>query len=132
MKIIDKIAWIEIQNNKILSTRSKGRLKYYIPGGKREQNETDLQTLTREIKEELDIDLIADTVAFVGVFQAQADSHAEGIEVKMTCYSCKYTGTVKPSSEIEEVIWLTYADRPKVSPVDMQIFDWLQEQKLLL
>ena len=131
MKVIDKIAWIEIQNKEILSTRSKGRTKYYIPGGKREAHETDLQTLTREIKEELDVDLIASTVMFVGLFQAQADSHAEGIQVKMTCYSAKYNGTIKPSSEIEEVVWLKHEDRPKVSPVDMLIFDWLREQDLL-
>ncbi len=38
---IDKIAYIRIENGKILSTRSKGKTKYYIPGGKRENNETD-------------------------------------------------------------------------------------------
>lgn len=31
---IDKIAYIRVENGKILSTRSKGRKKYYIPGGK--------------------------------------------------------------------------------------------------
>jgi hypothetical protein len=35
MKEIDKIAFIEIQQGKILSTKSKGKTKYYIPGGKR-------------------------------------------------------------------------------------------------
>jgi 8-oxo-dGTP diphosphatase len=132
MKVIDKIAWIEIQDKQIVSTRTKGRTKYYIPGGKRESGETDIQTLIREIKEELTIDIITDTTELVGVFQAQADSHAEGIQVKMTCYSGKYTGTIKPSNEIEEVVWLTYEDRHKVSPVDMLIFDWLKEQKLLI
>jgi 8-oxo-dGTP pyrophosphatase MutT (NUDIX family) len=43
MKEIDKIA-IEIQQGKILSTKSKGK-KYYIPGGKRESGESDEQTL---------------------------------------------------------------------------------------
>ena len=35
---IDKIALIKIENGQILSTRSKGKNKYYIPGGKRENN----------------------------------------------------------------------------------------------
>ncbi|MFD2512564.1 NUDIX domain-containing protein [Pontibacter locisalis] len=58
MKLIDKLAWIEIRDGKILSTRSKGRTKYYIPGGKREAGETDFQALYREIQEELSINLI--------------------------------------------------------------------------
>ncbi|MBC5774350.1 NUDIX domain-containing protein [Pontibacter sp. KCTC 32443] len=129
MKVIDKLAWLEIKDEKILSTRSRGRTKYYIPGGKRESGESDMEALAREIKEELNIELIEDTVRFAGVFQAQADSHAEGIQVKMTCYKSSYKGTISPSGEIEEVIWLTYRDRSLVSPVDQLIFDWLKERK---
>lgn len=41
MKEIDKIAFIYLKNGKILSTLSKGKDAYYIPGGKREGSETD-------------------------------------------------------------------------------------------
>ena len=58
MKEIDKIAFIEIQEGKILSTRSKGKTIYYIPGGKRENGESDKQTLIREVLEELSISII--------------------------------------------------------------------------
>ncbi len=34
--IIDKIALIKIKNGQVLSTKSKGKNKYYFPGGKRE------------------------------------------------------------------------------------------------
>jgi len=70
MKIIDKLAWIEIRDGKLLSTRSKGRSKYYIPGGKREAGETDFQALAREINEELSVNLLQDSLQFVGLFQA--------------------------------------------------------------
>ena len=40
MKEVDKIAFVEINNGKILSTKSKGVQRYYIPGGKRELGET--------------------------------------------------------------------------------------------
>lgn len=52
-EVIDKIAWIHTKDGKILSTLSKGKSTYYIPGGKREGDETDLETLVREVKEEL-------------------------------------------------------------------------------
>ncbi|MBJ6119011.1 NUDIX domain-containing protein [Pontibacter sp. BT310] len=131
MKVIDKLAWLEIQDGKILSTRSKGRIKYYIPGGKREAGESDQEALTREIREELSVELLEDTIKFAGVFQAQADSHAEGIEVKMTCYTGGFKGTISPSAEIEEVVWLTYKDRELISPVDKLIFDWLKETNMI-
>ncbi|WP_299762007.1 NUDIX domain-containing protein [uncultured Pontibacter sp.] len=131
MKLIDKLAWIEIQDGKILSTRSKGRTIYYIPGGKREAGETDFQALRREIQEELSVNLKEDSMAFTGIFQAQADSHPEGIQVKMTCYTGAYTGTLLPASEIAEVVWLNYKHKHLTSPVDHLIFDWLKEQKLL-
>jgi 8-oxo-dGTP diphosphatase len=131
MQIIDKLAWLKIQEGKVLSTRSRGRTKYYIPGGKREAGESDMEALTREVREELSVDLIEETVRFAGVFQAQADSHALGIQVKMTCYQSDYKGTISPSGEIEEVVWLTYKDREHVSPVDQLIFDWLKERKQL-
>lgn len=61
MKEIDKVALIILENGKILSTKSKGKNKYYIPGGKRENHETDHQTLIREIKEELSVDILYET-----------------------------------------------------------------------
>ncbi|MBC3538838.1 NUDIX domain-containing protein [Rufibacter sediminis] len=131
METIDKLAWIEIKDGQILSSRSKGRTKFYIPGGKREQDENDFTALAREIKEELSVDLVEETVNYFGTFQAQADSHAPGVEVKMTCYTGAYKGTIQAANEIEEVVWLTYADRAKVSPVDQIIFDWLKEEELL-
>lgn len=47
MKLIDKIALLYLVDGKLLSTRSKGKDKYYIPGGKREGDETDQETLIR-------------------------------------------------------------------------------------
>ena len=129
MTVIDKLAWIEIQNKKILSTLSKGKQKFYIPGGKREIGETNHQTLIREIKEELDVQLIEDSLNYFGTFQAQADGHANGIEVKMTCYTGSYIGKLRASSEIESIVWLTYDDIGNVSPVDQIIFNFLRKKE---
>ena len=131
MKKIDKIAWIEIKNKSILSTRSFGREKFYIPGGKREVGETDEEALIREIKEELSVDLKVDTLEFVGVFEAQADSHPDGVIVKMTCYMGEYTGAIKENAEIEEIKWLQYADMDDISEVDKLIFAELKKNNLI-
>ncbi|MFG1603806.1 NUDIX domain-containing protein [Actinoplanes sp. NPDC049265] len=127
MADIDKIAWLHLVDGAILSTRSKGRDAFYLPGGKREAGESDLETLVREIREELTVTVDPATVTPAGVFRAQADSHPLGTMVRMTCYEASYTGTLTAASEIAEVAWLTYADRPRVSPVDQLIFDHLRE-----
>ncbi|MEU8307117.1 NUDIX domain-containing protein [Actinomadura sp. NPDC048955] len=122
---IDKIAWIHLDGGRILSTRSRGKDVYYLPGGKREPGESDLDTLVREIREELAVTIAPATAARLGTFQAQAHGHSEGVTVQMTCYTADHQGEPTPSSEIEEVTWLTYADRARVSPVDQIIFDHL-------
>lgn len=130
-KMIDKLAWIELKNKSILSTKSFGKDKYYIPGGKRESGETDEQALIREINEELSVTIDSKTLRYMGTFEAQAHSHAEGIIVKMTCYSGEYSGELKASAEIEEMKWLTYADKDIISEVDKLIFDRLYDDNLL-
>ena len=132
MKEIDKIAFIYLKDGKILSTLSKGKDAYYIPGGKREGKETDEETLIRECKEELTIDILKDTIKYYGTFRAQAHGKAEGIIVKMTCYTANFIGKLEPSSEIEEIKWLDYSNlNVKISPVDELIFKDLYEKKLI-
>ena len=131
MNVIDKVAFLYLRDGKILSTRSKGKDKYYIPGGKREGNETDIETLVREVKEELSVDIIESSARFYGVFEAQAHGKAEGILVKMTCYTADFTGELKADSEIAEIVWLTTDDIESVSPVDKLIFADLHEKGLL-
>ena len=131
MAVIDKVAFLYVQDGKILSTRSKGKDKYYIPGGKREAGETDIETLVREVKEELSVDIIESSAKFYGVFEAQAHGKAESVIVKMTCYTAEYSGELKADSEIAEVVWLTTEDIDSVSPVDKLIFADLHEKGLL-
>lgn len=129
--MIDKIAWLHLHEGKVLSTRSRGKDRYYLPGGKREEGETDTQTLLREIREELTVSLDPASLLYAGTFEAPAHGHPAGVFVRMTCYrALRYTGCLQPASEIEEVVWLTYRHRPLVSSVDQLIFDWLLDQNL--
>lgn len=130
--MIDKIAFLHLENGKLLSTRSKGKDAYYIPGGKREGAETDIETLVREVREELTVEILPETARLYGVFEAQAHGKAEGVVVRMTCYTANFTGTIAPSTEIEELRWLTTADTDIISPVDKLIFADLHAKGLLI
>ena len=131
MEVVDKVAFLYLKDGKVLSTRSKGKDKYYIPGGKRESGETDIETLVREVKEELSVDIVESSAKLYGVFEAQAHGKAEGVIVRMTCYTAEYTGELKADSEIAEIVWLTMEDIESVSPVDKLIMADLHEKGLL-
>jgi len=128
---IDKLAWIYIVDRKILSTRSRGKDTYYIPGGKREAGESDETALIREVSEELDVQLMPETIRYLETFEAQAHGKSAGMTVRMTCYTGDYEGELKPSSEIEEIVWMVHTDWTRSSPVDKLIFDWLKERDLI-
>lgn len=131
MSAIDKVAWIHLRDGKVLSARSRGKDRFYLPGGKREPGESDAQCLTREIREELAVELRPDSIAYLATFQAQAHGHADGVLVRMICYAAEPEGEPAAAAEIEEWQWLGYADKHRASAVDGLVFDWLHARGAL-
>ncbi len=128
---IDKLALIHINDHRLLATLSKGQDTWYIPGGKREEGETDEQALIREVKEELSVELIPESITYYGTFEAQAHGKPEGTIVRMTCYTALFIGQLQASAEIEEYRYVSYAWKEKSSLVDKLIFDDLKQKGLI-
>ncbi len=128
---IDKLAYIYLKDKKILSTLSKGKDTWYIPGGKREEGETDKEALVREVREELSVDLRKSTVRHYGTFEAQAHGKPKGTIVRMICYEADFSGKLSPSSEIEKMAFVDYSWKSKSSLVDGLIFDDLKARNLI-
>ena len=125
--LVDTVAWVHLENGRILCARPRGKDVFYIPGGKREGAESDLQTLLREIAEELTVALLPGTVIHLGTYEAvQPPGHPDAVRVRMSCYAAGYSGTLAASSEIDELAWFCYADRPRVPAVDQLLFDDLR------
>lgn len=125
--LVDTVAWVHLENGRILCARPRGKDVFYVPGGKREGAESDLQTLLREIAEELTVALLPATVTHVGTYEAvQPPGHPDAVRVRMSCYAAGYSGTLAASSEIDELAWFCYADRPRVPAVDQLLFDDLR------
>jgi 8-oxo-dGTP diphosphatase len=124
--LIDTVAWVCLENGRILCARPRGKDIFYIPGGKREGAESDLQALLRETTEELAVALLPETVRHMGTYEADQPGQPDGGVVRMSCYTAGYCGTLTPSNEIDELAWFTYADRPRVPPVDQLLFDDLK------
>lgn len=131
MKIIDKLAWIRVEDRKVLCVRSRGKELFYTPGGKREPGETDQEALVREIREELSVELIPGTLELFGTFEAPADGKGPDTLVRLTCYSGDYLGTLRPASEIAEAAWLGRADAPKCSAALLLVLEDLGNRGLI-
>jgi 8-oxo-dGTP diphosphatase len=129
--MIDKLAFLLLKEKKLLMTLSHGKDTYYIPGGKREEGETDQEALIREVKEELTVDLIPSTIVHYGTFEAQAHGKPLGTIVRMICYVGEFTGVLTPGNEIDKIEYYSFSQRNIVGPVDQIIFDDLNKKGLL-
>lgn len=103
--MIDKVGGIIIKDKKILVVRKKTKEDYpefIIPGGKREKNETDLETLERELKEEISVSIISSK--YLGQFQDIAIFENEPITISV--YIVEIKGELKIDNEIKEYCWI--------------------------
>jgi 8-oxo-dGTP diphosphatase len=128
---IDKLAFIDLRNGKVLVTMSKGKDTWYIPGGKREAGETDANALIREMEEETTVKLVEQSLKKYGVFAAQAHGKPEGTMVRMTCYTGQFEGELSPSNEIALIDYVGYEVYEALGPVDKLIFDDLKARGLI-
>ena len=132
-QVIDKLGWIYIKDRKWLNVIPKKDLNMFsVPGGKRETGESDEQALLRELKEELTIDLIPETLKYLVSFQAQAHGKDSGIDVQIKCYQSDFKGNLKPSNEIDSFVWLDSSYTAKMTPVGKLIMEWLKQENLII
>lgn len=110
--MIEKAAGIILQNRKMLVERSYNKPFFISPGGQIEPGETATQALVRELKEEFTIDVAKQDLEPFATYTADAANHP-GKTVRMQVFMVKkWRGTITPSSEVEQIMWLT-SDLPK-------------------
>lgn len=105
MKKIDKIGGIILRGKKLLVVKKRtkdNRSEYIIPGGKREGNETDFETLKRELQEEIQVELLS--AEPFGGFDDIAIF--ENIPIHIEVYFANIVGEPTCDSEIKELVWI--------------------------
>lgn len=101
--MIDKVGGIILENKKILVQRKRNnREECIIPGGKREGQESDFETLKRELYEELSVDLL--DAEFLGGYDDKAVFSDKDIHVQ--AYLVKVKGKIHCNNEIKEALWI--------------------------
>ena len=110
MEIHHKIAGLIIKDKKILVTRKYNELHFIIPGGQVKEGESARETLARELKEELSVNLI--DMIYFSTHQAVHFKDKNKL-ILMESYLAAIEGNPKATSEINEFIWIDSSYREK-------------------
>lgn len=138
-KVFEKIALLDIKDGRVLVAHSKDRDVSFIPGGKRERIkvqengiiverwETDAETLIREIREEMGVQLIPDAIQYYGTIEDQAHDRPEGDRVRVIVYKASYSGDLHPGAEIDRLEYFDFSRINDVGSVLQKLFLKLKE-----
>ncbi|MFE0602692.1 NUDIX domain-containing protein [Streptomyces sp. NPDC058892] len=132
-EVIEKAAWLCLDSGRLLVARTHGRDAFYLPGGKPEPGESVREALVREVREELGVELLPESVALQFVVEAPAHGGRPGTVVRMACHSAEHVGVPAPHSEIAEVAWLGYGegDRERLSVAARTVMARLAAQRMV-
>ena len=103
MEIHNKVAGIIIKDKKILMCRKYDEPHFIMPGGKIKDGEIEEDTLKRELKEELNVELKSSK--YFKTWEAPHFKEKNKI-VKMATYFVEIEGKPKASKEINEIAWI--------------------------
>ncbi|RCV54869.1 NUDIX hydrolase [Marinitenerispora sediminis] len=129
--VIDAVAWVHVRDGRLLNVRSAGKDALYLPGGKREPGESDVEALVREVREELSVRLRAETARPFAVVDEDAHGYPAGTRVRLLCYTAEHEGEPVPSREIRELAWVDERDAARCAPAGRRVLEALRERGLL-
>lgn len=95
------VAVVIIRHGKILLVKNRNGW-WVLPGGKMEQDESDMDCLLREISEELPKAKLRNIV-FYGKFLDLTPTHGSPFELRI--YHANMEGTSKVGAEVSEAVW---------------------------
>lgn len=117
----NKVGLLAISGGRILLCR-KNTLssKLILPGGCLEANESPMECLAREIREELGENTQAMNLSYIGTYEELAASEDPAVHktLRVELYRGEIVGDPIPSSEIVELVWFgADSDRSQLTPI---------------
>jgi 8-oxo-dGTP diphosphatase len=102
------------KDSSLLLVRVRDNLHWYLPGGKIEPNESPEEALHRELFEELQIDLLPESIQYL--YTINGPAYNQSGDVELICFSAKWHGDITPCAEISAVEWLSTQELEKFAP----------------
>jgi 8-oxo-dGTP diphosphatase len=121
--MLDVVAWVHAVDGRMLTVRSRGRDRLYLPGGKREPGEDDWTALSREVQEELGVALDRGSFGALGTVDAPAHDQPDFPTVRMACFTAGFAGLLVASGEVDEYRYVGPAERDLLAPASQAAFD---------
>ncbi|WP_030802884.1 GNAT family N-acetyltransferase [Streptomyces sp. NRRL S-337] len=123
------VSWLHVREGRLLSVRTRGNDTFYLPGGKYEPGESAPEALSRELSEELGLDVPAGTLTEAFVIHDVAHGK-NGRRLHMTCFTGGPQDIVPvPGREIAEYAWFDRREaRERCAPAHSQVVDRLVAQ----
>ncbi|MGB0867486.1 MAG: hypothetical protein ACPGSC_13325 [Granulosicoccaceae bacterium] len=129
--IIDKLAWLYVQDGMLLVARLQQLDVFYLPSDLRRADETPERNLQRAIQESFSVKLKLDTIQAVGTFCAQAEREVGNVQVQLCCHFGDCDGEIRPQGEVAEIRYVLHRDMHLCSSATGLAMQWLYEQKLI-
>ncbi|RKT83308.1 ADP-ribose pyrophosphatase YjhB, NUDIX family [Saccharopolyspora antimicrobica] len=122
-EVIRAVGLVRFADRRLLLVRADYQDAFYLPGGKIDPGETEVQALHREVREELGVELVGPD--FYRRYETDAVGQGEGVQVSLSCYSGELDGEPVPAAEIAELAWMTreeYLARPVTAPAIVALY----------
>ncbi|GAB7032346.1 GNAT family N-acetyltransferase [Streptomyces sp. NPDC021749] len=126
---LKSVGWLHVREGRLLSVRTRGNDTFYLPGGKYEPGESAREALSRELSEELGLDVPAGTLTEAFVIHDVAHGK-NGRRLHMTCFTGGPQDIVPvPGLKIAEYAWFDGREaRERCAPAHSQVVDRLVAQ----
>lgn len=126
---------VVVRGNKLLLAYSKNKKAWYLPGGKIDDGENSLETVQREIWEELNVQLNTERLKYYCHITAPDYGESSNIIMEQDCFLYELTETIEPNNEISEVKFFDfkmYQSEPAQVLGVLKVFDKLAIDNLII
>jgi 8-oxo-dGTP diphosphatase len=111
----------------LLVSKHSAPTVHYLPGGKPEAGEAPLDCLAREVLEELGCGVVEPQL----FAEVRAPAALEGVEMHMTVYLTRLSGTPAPAAEIASLVWWPTTKVALAPAIGLHVIPDLQRHGLL-